>query len=91
MTTVPVLEIEPVTTIHRVMLCYGKLVSLRLNINTRTANVLNNFSVKYMLKYMSHVMAKLIRVIVLHDNIQDVVSASAYRHSRIRVCVLLWL
>ena len=33
-------------------------------------------------------MAKPVCVIVLHDNIHDVVSASANRHCRIRVCML---
>ena len=41
--------------------------------------------------YVSHVMAKPVCVIVLHDNIHDVVSASAYRRSRIRVYVFLRL
>ena len=35
--------------IHRVMLCYGKLVYF--SINTGTANVLNKFSLKYMLNH----------------------------------------
>ena len=71
--------------IHRVMLCYGRLVSLRL------ANVLNKLSLKYMsnhlMLYVSHVMAKRVCVIALHENTHDVVSASAYRHSRIRICL----
>ena len=37
--------------IHRVMLYYGRLVFLRLSINTRKANLLNNFSLKYMLNH----------------------------------------
>ena len=41
--------------------------------------------------YVSHVMAKPVCVIVLHDKIHDDVSASAYGRSRIRVCMLLWL
>ena len=41
--------------------------------------------------YVSHVTAKPVCVTVLHSNIHDVVSASDYRRSRIRVCVLLRL
>ena len=78
--------------IYKVMLCYGRLVSLTLSINTRMADVLNNFSLKYMLNhemlYMSHVIAKPVCVIVLHNNIHGVVSASAYRRSWIRVKVM---
>ena len=37
--------------VHRVMLYDGRLVSLRLSINTRRSNVLNNFSLKYMLNH----------------------------------------
>ena len=35
--------------VHRVMMYYGRLVSLRLSIDKRTTNVLNNVSLKYML------------------------------------------
>ena len=35
----------------RVILYYGRLVSLRLSINKRTANFLNNFSLKCMLNH----------------------------------------
>ena len=37
--------------VHRVMLYYGRRVSLKLSIDKRTANVLNNFSLKYMLNH----------------------------------------
>ena len=47
--TVPV--IEPVTMVQRVMLYYGRLVSLRLSIKTCTADILNHFSLKYMLNH----------------------------------------
>ena len=43
------------------------------------------------LLYVRHVIVKHICVNILHDNIHDVVSASAYRRSRVRVCVLLRL
>ena len=39
--------------IHRVMLCYGRLISLRLSMNTRMANDLNTFFIKVHVKSLN--------------------------------------